>query len=155
MQKLDFANIVATICKEDPRYETKAYFFVREGLDFTLKTLKRQSGKTSPTHVSGQELLEGLRQYTLKEFGPMSKTVLNEWGIQQCEDFGQIVFHLVHEGVLGKNEDDKVEDFSSIWSFDEAFVQPFLPAAKEKRPSLRSSKGVKQNRLKKTDKKAL
>ncbi|MFH1067645.1 MAG: Minf_1886 family protein [bacterium] len=155
MQKLDFAKIVTTIGKEDSRYDAKAFFFVREGLDFTLKTFKRQTGKTPPTHVSGQELLEGLRQYTLKEFGPMSKTVLNEWGIQQCEDFGQIVFHLVRHGVLGKNENDKVEDFSSLWSFEEAFVQPFLPISREKRPSLRVKKGVKQNRLKKTDKKAL
>lgn len=126
MQKNNFDQAVAEILQTDPRFDVQAYRFVREGLDFTLKLHKRTQG-TIPRHVSGPELLEGLRQYTLKEFGPMGKMVLNEWGISRCEDFGAIVFNLVQRGILGKSENDKLEDFSEIFTFDEAFVQPFLP----------------------------
>ena len=37
MQDHEFAEIVALICKEDPRYDRKAYKFVRHGLDHTVK----------------------------------------------------------------------------------------------------------------------
>lgn len=126
MQKNNFEAVVASIARDDKRYHISAYRFVRESLDYTLKTLKRTS-PASQRHVSGPELLEGIKQYTLKEFGPMSKLVLNEWGINCCEDFGQIVFNLVQHGVLGKSDSDRLEDFSEIFTFDEAFVKPFLP----------------------------
>ena len=78
-------------------------------------------------HVSGQELLHGLREFALKEYGPMSKAVLNEWGIKTTDDFGQVVFNLVNSGVLGKNENDSPNDFKNVFTFDDAFVKPFVP----------------------------
>lgn len=126
MPKLNFDQVVASIVAQDPRYHVNAYTFVREGLDFTLKKGKRR-GKPINRHVSGGELLEGLRDYTVREFGPMGKMVLNEWGITRCEDFGEIVFNLVKSGVFGKSDEDSLEDFSGVYSFEEAFVKPFLP----------------------------
>lgn len=126
MAKMNFEDVVRGIVTEDSRFHPNAYLFVREGLDYTLK-LQKRSRSTPPRHVSGAELLDGLRLFTLKEFGPMAKIVLNEWGITCCEDFGRIVFNLVQKGVLGTSESDKLEDFSEIFSFDEAFVKPFLP----------------------------
>ena len=129
MHKHDFATVVEEIRKADSRYDRDAYLFVREGLDFTLKLLKKNT-HTSPVHrhVSGQELLDGLRQYALDQFGPMAKTVLDYWGIRRCEDFGEIVFNMVECGVLGKTEQDRREDFQGGFDFDEAFVRPFQPA---------------------------
>ena len=129
MQKQNFAEAVDMIVKADTRYDRDAYVFVREGLDFTLKILKK-STHTTPTHrhVSGQELLDGLRKYALDQFGPMTKTVLHHWGIKKCEDFGEIVFNLVEKNVLGKTEQDSRADFRSGFDFDEAFVRPFQPA---------------------------
>jgi uncharacterized repeat protein (TIGR04138 family) len=127
MEKLNFNRIVEAIVKEDPRYDTEAYTFVREGLDQTLKNLKRSNPSGTSNHVTGQELLEGLKEHTIREFGPMGKTVLNEWGILECKDFGHIVFNLVNHGVLGKSDTDKLDDFKEIWSFDDAFVKPYLP----------------------------
>ncbi|GAB4244929.1 MAG: hypothetical protein OHK005_10040 [Candidatus Methylacidiphilales bacterium] len=126
MQKPSFSQIVSEIVERDARYDARAYAFVRDGLDYTIKMLKRSQSGTS-RHVSGAELLEGLRKFTLSEFGPMGKLVLNEWGIHACEDFGNIVFSLVNHGVLGKSEADRPDDFSPGFSFDDAFVQPFLP----------------------------
>jgi uncharacterized repeat protein (TIGR04138 family) len=128
MQKLNFAETIDEILKQDNRYERDAYYFVREGLDFTLKMLKRGAPSGS-RHVSGQELLEGLRRYALDQFGPMAKTVLGHWGVTRCEDFGAIVFSMVNKGILGKTEQDSPEDFKAGYDFDEAFVRPYRPSA--------------------------
>jgi uncharacterized repeat protein (TIGR04138 family) len=101
-------------------------------------------------HITGQELLEGIRLYTLQEFGPISRTVLAEWGITRTEDFGNLVFNLVRHGLLGKTDQDKIEDFSSGYLFQEAFTNPFLPASaripkpvvKTKYPVRKSKKGI-------------
>jgi uncharacterized repeat protein (TIGR04138 family) len=129
MQDLDFPEVVALIRKEDPRFDRKAYDFVRQGLDHAVKELKKKdSARIARTaHVTGPELLEGLRAYALDQYGPLSKTVLNSWGVKRCSDFGDIVFNMIEYNVLSKTENDRREDFSDIYSFDEAFVKPFLP----------------------------
>jgi len=126
MPKRDFAEVVQEICESDTRYGLECYSFVREGLDHTLKHLKR-AGAGPKSHVTGQELLEGMRDYALLEFGPMTKSVLNEWGIKKCEDFGEVVFNLVKFGVLGKTDTDSLNDFKGGFSFHDAFVKPFRP----------------------------
>ncbi len=126
MSSLKFEKEVDEICEKDSRYPVESYYFIREGLDHTLKFLKRNSSGASG-HVSGRELLEGIRDFTLKEFGPMSKSVLDEWGIKTCEDFGQIVFNLVNKGVLGKTPTDSPNDFKEGFNFEDAFVKPFQP----------------------------
>ncbi|MBW7893544.1 MAG: hypothetical protein H3C27_00415 [Opitutaceae bacterium] len=129
MQEPDFAEIVALICKEDDRFEKRAYDFVRHGLDHTVKELRKKdasrSGRTF--HVSGPELLQGLRVYALEQYGPLAKTVLNSWGVKRCRDFGDIVFNLIEYSVFSKTDSDRREDFSDIYTFEEAFEQPFLP----------------------------
>ena len=126
MAKVNFSEVVEQICEKDSRFASDAYHFVQEGLNHTLKSLKR-GGSQPHRHVSGGELLSGLREFALKEYGPMSKAVLNEWGIKATDDFGQIVFNLVNGGVLGKNETDSPNDFKNVFSFDDAFVKPFVP----------------------------
>ena len=129
MQDPDFADIVSLICKEDPRFDRKAYDFIRLGLDHTVKELKkRENAKSSRSrHVSGPELLEGLRVYALDQFGPLAKTVLNSWGIRRCSDFGDIVFNLIEYNVFSKTDNGRREDFSDLYTFEDAFVKPFRP----------------------------
>ncbi len=133
MQNPDFNEIVALINKEDTRFDRRAYDFVRLGLDHTVKELRRKEGAKAERarHVSGPELLEGLRVYALDQYGPLTKTVLNAWGIKRCQDFGDIVFNLIEYNVFSKTESDRREDFADIFEFEEAFVKPFQPA---KRP---------------------
>lgn len=121
MKNPNIAELIEPIIKRDSRYTLEAYFFVRDGLDYTVRKLEK------PRHVSGKELLEGLREYALAEYGPVAKRVLSEWGINQCVDFGNIVFNLVNEGLLGKTEEDSIEDFMEGYDFTEAFIQPFRP----------------------------
>lgn len=119
----DFNQIVEWVCREDARYQHGAYHFVREGLDFTLQRMA-ESGQ-EPRHISGQELLDGLRAYALEQYGPLAYILLQDWGVRRCEDFGEIVFNLVDCGALGKTEEDSREDFTGGYDFEAAFVQPF------------------------------
>jgi uncharacterized repeat protein (TIGR04138 family) len=144
MSKQSFQDVVLQIVAKDQRYDTEAYGFVRESLDFTLKNLKR--GTSSARHVSGQELLNGIRDYALSEYGPMAKAVLNEWGIKTCEDFGEVVFNLVSSGVLGKTDTDSPTDFKNGYSFDEAFVKPFVPRLDGHQRTVKKTKSVKRTK---------
>ncbi len=127
MQKIGFAEALDSIVAADPRYTREAYVFLRDALDFTTKQQKKLKG-TNVRHVAGPELLEGVRQYALKEFGPMVITVFSCWGITCCEDIGHMVFNLIGAGIFGKTEEDSLEDFKSVYDFEEAFVKPFAPA---------------------------
>lgn len=122
----NFGEVVASIRNKDTRFDKGAYFFVRQGLDHTIKQLKDAPERAS-NHVTGPELLSGIREYALEQFGPMAFTLLDHWGVRRCEDFGDIVFNLVDAGVLGKTEHDKREDFAGGYDFQEAFLKPFQP----------------------------
>ena len=129
MQELTFETTLALILAKDPRYESEAYLFVKDALDYTQKLVIKPT-RDEIRHVSGQELLEGVRAFALTQFGPMAPTVFEEWGIRRCEDFGEIVFNMVEIGLLGKTEKDSRADFQSGYDFDAAFRQPFRPESK-------------------------
>lgn len=146
MQPIDFDEMLDKITRRDPRYDREAYRFVRDALDFTQQQLTRSqerpgragrkgSKKAPPHHVSGRELLEGIRDHALKEYGPMVTTVFGEWGIRQTADFGEIVFNMVEAGLLNKTAEDSRQDFEQVYSFEEAFDQPFRPRNKAGSPS--------------------
>ncbi len=127
MQEKDFGSMIEMVLKQDSRYHRDAYDFVREALDFTQKKVIKETKKII-RHVSGQELLEGIREFALSQYGPMTIMVLNEWGVQRCEDFGEIVFNMVENGILSKTPTDSREDFKGGYDFQKAFRDPFLPS---------------------------
>ena len=94
MQDVEFNEVVELICKEDGRYDRQAYTFIRHGLDHTVKDIRKKDAEKAQKsrHVTGPELLEGLRGYALEQFGPLTKTVLNSWGIKRCQDFWRTRF---------------------------------------------------------------
>jgi len=128
MKHTDFNEALRNILGRDNRYAPDAYLFLREALDFTIKLLQKPD-KGPARHVSGAELLDGIRQYALQEFGPLALRVLNHWGVKRCEDFGEIVFNLVEAGALGKTDEDRREDFAGGYDFERAFTVPFRPEA--------------------------
>jgi uncharacterized repeat protein (TIGR04138 family) len=127
-KKIGFEDAVDQIIAADSRYARAAYFFLREALDVTVKGLNQRDTQRSGHHVSGAELLDGVRQYALDQFGPMVMTVFEDWGVRRCGDFGNMVFNLIDLGVFGKSDSDKPEDFEDQFQFEDAFVKPFLPA---------------------------
>ena len=128
MKKASFSEALQDLLRRDTRYSEPAYFFVREGLDHTIKQLAKPP-EGPARHVTGRELSEGLRDLALKEFGPMARTVLAHWGVHATGDFGNIVFNLVGEGILGKTDQDRPDDFLDVYDFEESFSRPFQPAA--------------------------
>ena len=100
---------------KDPRYTREAYLFVSEALNFTHNIHKKRR------HVTGPELLHGIRQLAIKQFGPMVCTVLGEWGVNTTEDFGTIVFNMVNAGLMGKTETDSIADFIDVYDFKKVF----------------------------------
>jgi uncharacterized repeat protein (TIGR04138 family) len=131
MQKFDFCEKLEHIFQADSRFDREAYHFLRDALDFTIKA--RKKARETDAHVTGQQLLEGVRQYALRQYGPMAPTVFDFWGVHRCEDFGDMVFNFIRAGVFGKSETDSVDDFKGGYSFHEAFIAPYLP----EKPALR------------------
>jgi uncharacterized repeat protein (TIGR04138 family) len=129
MHEATFEEGLDLILAKDPRYHRDGYLFVREALDYTQKAIIKEN-RGQLRHVSGQELLDGIRDYALSQFGPMVITVLEEWGIRACTDFGEIVFNLVEASLLAKTDKDTREDFQNGYDFHEAFEKPFLPKTK-------------------------
>ncbi len=132
MQEIDFSQMLEKIVAFDPRYQREGYLFVREALDYTQKKVAKS--QKCARHVTGRELLEGIREYSLSQFGPMTLTVLETWGITRCEDFGEIVFNMVEAGILSKTPTDSREDFKNGYDFTCAFRDPFLPQSKISHP---------------------
>jgi uncharacterized repeat protein (TIGR04138 family) len=130
MHEVSFEEALAKIAAKDPRYHREAYLFVRDALDYTQKNIGKDPRRRSQ-HVTGQELLAGIRDYALQQFGPMTQTVLEEWGLHVCRDFGEIVFNMIEVGWLAKTEKDSRADFLDGYDFDEAFRKPFLPKSKQ------------------------
>lgn len=127
MQEVSFEEGLERIRAKDPRYERDAYEFVRDALDHTRKmTSKEGRGQ----HVTGQELLEGVRDLAVSKFGPMAVTVFEEWGIRSCPDFGEIVFNMIEAELLAKDKRDSRADFEGGYDFYKAFRKPFLPSSK-------------------------
>ncbi|MEY3480562.1 MAG: hypothetical protein RIQ71_1337 [Verrucomicrobiota bacterium] len=140
MQKAPFHETLEQVLQRDPRYSREAYSFLREALEFTQKR-RRKSRAAASTHVSANELLEGFREYSLQQFGPMGLTVLEYWGIRSTGDVGRMVFNLIEAGIFGRAEDDRIEDFENGFSFEEAFVAPFRPAHKTGAARARRTRG--------------
>ena len=126
MQSQNFDEVLDQIMAADARYHREAYRFVREALDYTQRAISK-ANKGKVRHISGQELLAGIRGHALAQYGPMALALLQEWGVHHCTDFGEIVFSLVEHGVLSKTENDSRADFQNGYDFQEAFSKPFLP----------------------------
>ena len=133
MKKNNAIEALNQILQEDSRYSAEAYHFLRESLDFTTKSLNKPKSGTA-RHVTGKELLEGIRRYALQEYGAMSKTVLNTWGIFRCEDFWYITSNLIQKGILGCTKDDTIHEFENGYDFQAAFRAPFIPSKSTRRP---------------------
>jgi uncharacterized repeat protein (TIGR04138 family) len=131
MQEVNFDEVVEKLLQKDQRFARDAYQFTREALDYTQKLTSKEN-RGAVRHVTGQELLEGIRQYALQQYGPMTLTVLEEWGVRQCRDFGEIVFNMVESGLLQKTDRDTRNDFQQGYEFTDAFCKPFWPEARVK-----------------------
>lgn len=109
-------------------YHNNAYHFLFAALHRTQKKLGRgvsNSGLDESAHISGPELLEGIREFALDQFGLMAKTVFATWGIHTTEDFGKMVFEMVERGEMRKTERDQLSDFCEVYDFAVALEENY------------------------------
>lgn len=119
-ESMVFADEVLDRLRErHPRYHETAYLFVLSSLHHVLERL------TEPRHITGRELAEGARDLALQRYGPMARTVLEHWGIEQTGDLGAIVFALVECGILIKQDEDEPGDFDRLFDFEQTFEQEY------------------------------
>lgn len=116
---MNFALKISEIIKKDSRYDVEVYGFIMAALQYTLSKLKEHR------HISGKELLEGIREYGLRMYGPMTRTVFEYWGIKDTSDFGEIVFTLVDAGLMKKRPEDTKDEFQNVYDFESAFDMPY------------------------------
>ena len=140
MQPIHFEESVESILKREKRYDAQAYLFLKDSLDFTLKRFS-ESDRAKNRHVSGKELLEGFRDHALEQFGPMAGTLMDEWGVKECRDVGNMVFQMIEEQVFGKQDSDKPEDFDEVFDFRKSMREPFLPKGTKGQKVSQRSKG--------------
>ena len=111
----DFVKRLSQILEKEPRYDREAYVFVMAALSRGLRALEK------PRHLTGGELLKGIREEAEEQFGPMAGAVFEHWGVKNSLDFGKIVFNMVHQGILTKTETDALEDFNDSVFFETLF----------------------------------
>lgn len=116
---------ILRIVRKDGRYSPQVYYFIFDALDFTIQRMKKMR------HVTGKELLEGIRHYATEHFGFLARTVLQEWGVTCTDDFGNIVFNLVEAGLLSRTDTDTKADFHQLYDFGDAFEKEFRRSLKD------------------------
>lgn len=119
----DIETRMLELAQQYGRYKANAYHFTFEAVRYTAA--RSYAATKEVRHVTGGEVLDGIRELALRQFGFMAKTVFSEWGIAKTEDFGEIVFQLIREGILSKTDQDSPMDFARGYDFDEAFVRNY------------------------------
>ena len=113
----------------DNRYAYEAYEFVFAAWSHTLSMMGKATSMEAESddefHVSGQQLLGGVRDLAQREFGLMARTVFRLWGIDHTSDFGEIVFNLIEAGLMNKTARDDRKDFVDVYDLDEALARDY------------------------------
>jgi len=113
------------IVRDDPRFQREAYEFVWHALERTIQELHGGGRRGTETHVTPEQLLEGIRALALEEFGLLARSVLASWGVHRTEDLGEIVFNMVDHELLSRQETDTREGFRDGYDFETVFEKEY------------------------------
>ncbi len=111
MEDTNFEKIIGKIVKNDPRYESDAYSFVNSSVSYTVKKCNKEANPRGMRHVTGAELVEGVCEYALLQFGPLAGEVLESWGVRSGPDVGNIVYNMINMKLLSASSEDSQSDF--------------------------------------------
>src|SRR5262245_61112667 len=135
---------ILELCREDSRFAYEAYEFVCDAVTFTMDRLGRAEvdpDETDPDqHVSGAELLRGVCDMAVRDFGLMAPMVFKRWGVRTTEDIGTMVFNLIKAGRLSKSDRDAPEDFRDLFDLHQALAEGFALTLDEGRTAKRSDR---------------
>jgi uncharacterized repeat protein (TIGR04138 family) len=120
MSQLEFADdVLSRIRDRAGPYDLRAYLFVLAALE------RLQGSLPERRHVSGEELARACRDFALEQYGLLSRTVLEHWGVRETDDIGRVVFTLIDVGLLKAQDGDRLEDFRAVFAFTEAFERTY------------------------------
>jgi len=118
MEEIDFgSDTFEDVVAKDPRYQARGYALLMDVVFFLLREREKS--------VSGEEILEEFKERALDQYGPMTYTVLTEWGITCTEDIGEMMFNLTEGRRLNKDSNDTPESFANGYDFKETFLDPY------------------------------
>ena len=120
VSQLDFADdLIVRIRDRAGPYDVRAYLF-------TLAALEWLQGRlTERRHVTGEELARACRDFAIEQYGLLSRTVLEHWGVRATDDIGRMVFTLIDAGLLKAQDGDRMEDFRGVFAFADAFESQY------------------------------
>ena len=134
----EISNPLFQLLDRDDRYQPEAYEFVRAALAYAhdvmelgqlapeqLAALTQDDEIPAEAHLTGQQLCEAIRQFSLLQFGFMAKTVMNSWGIHKTIDYGEIVYNMIDAGMMKQSQTDSKTDFEDVYDFKTAFVKGY------------------------------
>lgn len=113
---LKLPRTIETLAAQKGVFRADAYFFVIEAIELAMASTDVRE------HISGEFLLGWIKKMGQERFGIMAGDVFRAWGVHSTLDFGRVVFHLVEEGLLKKQQEDTLIDFLDGFEFDQAFT---------------------------------
>lgn len=117
MEEIDFeSDDFADIVEKDDRYDARAYALLMD----VIRYLGEGGG-----HMSSEDILDEFKERTLDQYGPLSFTVLTEWGVESCEDIGEMMVNLAKAHRVRRDADDSPDGFSGGYDFKEVFLDPY------------------------------
>ena len=96
---------IRNLAANDPRYHIEAYRFITDSVSFTVERLSEHR------HVTAQELMQGMRDFAVREYGVLAEEVVRSWGIHTASDAGNLVYLLIGAELLSASPGDKRSDF--------------------------------------------
>jgi len=124
-QEAAIQDQIRLLALKDGRYSPEAFEFLFEALPHAMRLAGKEDAEGPERHVTGQEVLGGMRHLALQLFGPLAAAVWRSWGVRETLDWGRIVFLLVENGLLNRQDTDTIEDFRDGFDFEEAFVRSY------------------------------
>ncbi len=116
----DFLLQIESIAETHGSFRPEAYRFVLEALE------RAMVDRVQPAHVSGEILLDSIKDLGRDRFGIMATDVFAAWGVRSTLDFGRCVFHMVDDGLLNKRDEDSLRDFIDKFDFRQAFEEDYF-----------------------------
>ena len=115
------AREIEQIIRDDGRYPLAAFAFLERGLQYAAQMIHGEPAGSTPRHVSGQQLCEGLRELGVQTWGPLALEVLARWNIRDTRDFGEMFYLLIQHKRMGRQDTDSIEHFDDVFDFAQAF----------------------------------
>jgi uncharacterized repeat protein (TIGR04138 family) len=116
------------VIRDDGRYPLEAFAFLHDALSHAVGEIHGQEAQVAPDsegessrHVTGAQLCHAMRELAIERWGRLARPVLTKWNIHATIDLGNMVYLLVNNSFMRKTDEDSVEDFRDVFSFDEAF----------------------------------